>query len=666
MGKAATQKITKILIANRGEIACRVMRTARRMGIKTVAVYSDADKKALHVRMADEAVHIGGPASKDSYLRGDKIIEAARQTGAEAIHPGYGFLSENEDFAAACRKAGIIFIGPSPEAIEAMGLKDRAKEIMQKAGVPVVPGYLGKKQDAATLQKEAAKIGYPVLIKAVAGGGGKGMRLVEREKDFAEALASCKREALSSFGNDHVLIEKYITKPRHIEMQVFGDSHGNAVHLFERDCSLQRRHQKVVEEAPAPGLSDKVRAVMGAAAVSAVKALKYANAGTIEFIMDSATQDFYFMEMNTRLQVEHPVTEMITGLDLVEWQLRVAAGEKLPLTQEQIKCGGHAFEVRLYAEDPANNFLPQTGKITRFTHAQECRTETGVETGDEVSIHYDPMIAKIVVHGETRAKALYRMKNALAQTVLAGPVTNQEFLYNIFSHAEFSAGNVDTGFIARHETELLPPMYGRPEPEECALAAVWIAGGLGGMAPASDPWDRRDNWRLNGYLTKTLKLLCRGDSINITVRCRGPFFDVTIDGATLAAGFHKLDGDRLTLTLNGKNYVTGQIVQDGHNLTIFRGYKVVRLHQHVAGAEDDAAHGEGRIIAPMPGKIVNVMVKKGQGVEKDQPLLVMEAMKMEMTIRAGVSGVIDELPVAVNDQVKDGALLVSIVAGDAA
>ncbi|MBI4030507.1 MAG: acetyl/propionyl/methylcrotonyl-CoA carboxylase subunit alpha [Proteobacteria bacterium] len=656
----------KILVANRGEIACRVIRTARRMGIKTVAVYSSADRKSLHVRMADDAVHIGGASSRDSYLRGDRIIEAAKKAGAQAIHPGYGFLSENEDFAAACKKASVVFIGPSPEAIKAMGLKDRAKDIMTKAGVPVVPGYQGKKQDAATLKKEAGKIGYPVLIKAVAGGGGKGMRLVEKENDFAGALESCKREAASSFGNDYVLIEKYIQKPRHIEMQVFGDSHGNAVHLFERDCSLQRRHQKVVEEAPAPGLSEKTRAAMGAAAVGAIKALKYENAGTIEFIMDSQTQDFYFMEMNTRLQVEHPVTEMITGLDLVEWQLRAAAGEKLPLPQDEIKCEGHAFEVRLYAEDAAAGFLPQSGKIARFIHPQECRVETGVGEGDEVSIHYDPMIAKLVVIGDTRERALYRMSGALSETILAGLTTNQEFLYNIFNHDGFRKGSVDTGFIARHEKDLLPPSYGRAGLEELALASVWVLAGLENRTTSPDPWARRDNWRLNGFLKKEISFVSRGETLKVIAQCRGPFFDLLIGKEKVVAGFHKLDEGRLTLRLDGKNFITGLIVAQGRDLTVFRGSKVVRLHQHIQGGKDDSAGGEGRVIAPMPGKIVNVMVKKGQGVEKGQPLLVMEAMKMEMTIRAGVSGVVEEIPVAVNDQVKDGALLASIKAEEAA
>ncbi|HEY8189588.1 MAG TPA: acetyl-CoA carboxylase biotin carboxylase subunit, partial [Micavibrio sp.] len=475
----------RILIANRGEIACRIIGTARRMGIETVAVYSDADRNARHVRMADGAVRIGPASSRESYLRGDIIIQAAIQTGAQAIHPGYGFLSENEDFAAACARAGIVFIGPTPDSINAMGLKDKAKAIMSKAGVPVVPGYLGEKQDAPTLRKEADKIGYPVLIKAVAGGGGKGMRLVAAADDFEEALASCKREAAASFSNDHVMIEKYIARPRHVEMQVFGDSHGNAVHLFERDCSLQRRHQKVVEEAPAPGLPDKVRKNLGEAAVRAVKAIKYQNAGTIEFIMDSKTHEFFFMEMNTRLQVEHPVTEMITGLDLVEWQLRVAAGEKLPLTQKDLSVNGHAFEVRLYAEDPANSFLPQTGTIHTFIYPSfnpdgnesgaRIRVDTGVEEGDSVSIHYDPMIAKLIVHGKDRTAATDSMRDALDEILLTGLTTNQEFLSGIFRQSDFIKGDVDTGFIARHEKELLPDDYGMASETDLMQAGTLLA-----------------------------------------------------------------------------------------------------------------------------------------------------------------------------------------------
>ncbi|MCM2343950.1 MAG: acetyl/propionyl/methylcrotonyl-CoA carboxylase subunit alpha [Alphaproteobacteria bacterium] len=639
---------TKILIANRGEIACRVMATARAMGIKTVAVYSDADKGARHVRMADEAIRIGPAASRDSYLRGDVIIQAAQKTGAQAIHPGYGFLSENEDFAAACKKAGITFIGPAPEAINAMGLKDKAKEIMKKAGVPIVPGYMGEKQDADFLKQEADKIGYPVLIKAVAGGGGKGMRRVDEGKDFVEALASCKREALASFGNDHVLIEKYVNKPRHIEVQVFGDTHGNAVYLFERDCSLQRRHQKVVEEAPAPGLSAKVRKSLGEAAVKAVKALKYTNAGTIEFIMDASTNEFYFMEMNTRLQVEHPVTEMITGQDLVYWQLLVAAGEELPLAQDELEIDGHAFEVRLYAEDPANNFLPQIGTVTGFRVPDEVRVDTGVEEDDAVSIHYDPMIAKLIVHGETREEAIAEMQSALEETILSGLITNQEFLYNIFLSEDFIKGDVDTGFIPRHEQELLPSSYGCPDIQDLAIAAVLCLSG----DQDEDPWGVMDNWRLNGALSRTLDFVSRGELIKIAVTCRGDEFEVSRGPEKTV--INRAAPDQINL------------VADGHDITIFRDGRVVRLHLYKPGSAGEEAGGEGRITAPMPGKIISVLVEKGWSVDKNQPLLIMEAMKMEMTIRAGCAGIVDELPVSAGQQVVDGTLLVAIEQKEAA
>ncbi len=639
---------TKILIANRGEIACRVISTARAMGIKTVAVYSDADKGARHVRMADEAVRIGPAASRDSYLRGDVIIEVAKKTGAQAIHPGYGFLSENEEFAAACKKNKITFIGPTPEAINAMGLKDKAKEIMKKAGVPIVPGYMGDQQDADFLRKEADKIGYPVLIKAVAGGGGKGMRRVDDGKDFIEALASCKREALASFSNDHVLIEKYVNKPRHVEVQVFGDMHGNAVYLFERDCSLQRRHQKVVEEAPAPGLSDKVRKSLGEAAVKAVKALKYTNAGTIEFIMDATTNEFYFMEMNTRLQVEHPVTEMITGQDLVYWQLLVASGEFLPFSQDELEVDGHAFEVRLYAEDPANNFLPQIGQITGFRTPDDLRVDTAVEEGDSVSIHYDPMIAKLIVHGETREEAIAEMQSALENTILSGVITNQEFLYNIFLNEDFVKGDVDTGFIPRHEKELLPENYGRPDIDDLALAAAHCLSG----DYDDDPWSVTDNWRLNGALTRTIEFVSRGEVLKVSVTCRGDDFEVSHGTDKTVINRHLLDQVNM--------------VADGHDITIFRNGRVVPLHLYKPGADGEEAGGEGRITAPMPGKIINVLVAKGANVDKNQPLLIMEAMKMEMTIRAGCAGVVGELPVSAGQQVADGALLVAIEQKEAA
>ncbi len=660
-----------ILIANRGEIACRIIETARRLGIRTVAVYSDADRGARHVRLADEAVHIGGAAAADSYLKGDRILEVARERGAQAIHPGYGFLSENESFAKACEKAGIKFIGPSARAIADMGLKDRAKTIMDKAGVPVVPGYQGKTQGTAQLLKEAKAIGFPVLIKAVAGGGGKGMRLVEAEAGFAEALESCKREARASFGNDHVLIEKFVQKPRHVEVQVFGDSHGNAVHLFERDCSLQRRHQKVVEEAPAPGLPDDVRAALGAAAVKAVQALGYENAGTIEFIMDSQTHDFFFMEMNTRLQVEHPVTEMVTGLDLVEWQLRVAAGEALPLAQEDIRLSGHAFEVRLYAEDPAQDFVPQTGAVERFFKSADARIDTGVDEGDEVTIHYDPMIAKIIAHGHDRAAALRRMQAALAGSGVAGLRTNHEFLSRIFAHDAFSAGDVDTGFIARYMDDLLPPDYGAPDDTDLALAAVWFMAGVGGgedkATDPADPWAVADHWRMNTQARQSLTFMNAETRYEIEALCADGTFTLEMNGQTLAVRFVSCEQDMLTISLGGRRvHALIAADRDGRTITFFRGGRVIRLHLYIHGSTDDEEAGEGRIVTPMPGKIVDVLVRQGDSVEKDQPLLIMEAMKMEMTIRAACAGIVEELPVSANDQVQDGALLVSIKAGDGA
>ncbi|WP_435641434.1 acetyl-CoA carboxylase biotin carboxylase subunit [Micavibrio aeruginosavorus] len=642
----------KILIANRGEIACRVIETARRMGIATVAVYSDADARARHVRMADEAVRIGPAASRESYLRGDIIIQAALDTGAQAIHPGYGFLSENTDFADACAKAGIVFIGPSATAITAMGLKDRAKEIMSKAGVPIVPGYMGAKQDSATLKAEAAKVGYPVLIKAVAGGGGKGMRLVEDAKDFDEHLNACKREAAASFNNDHVMIEKYITRPRHVEVQVFGDSHGNAVYLFERDCSLQRRHQKVVEEAPAPGLSQAVREKLGDAAVKAVKALGYTNAGTIEFIMDSKTHEFFFMEMNTRLQVEHPVTEMITGLDLVEWQLRVAHGEALPLRQDQLSINGHAFEVRIYAEDPAENFLPQIGRLTALSAPFGVRMDTGVEAGDAVSIHYDPMVSKLIVHGANRTEALQKLSSALAGTVIAGLVTNQEFLGNIARHPAFIAGDVDTGFIARFNDDLLPENYGVADLHDLAIASVYILSGAMNVIQGDDIWDVADSWRMNGVLTRTLDFVNRGGHKKVSVTCAGRDFDVSVDGKSVRVSRDALNHAKIAV--------------DGNDLTLLRDGRVIRLHLYTPGADGEGEAGEGRIIAPMPGKIIDVMVKKGASVDKDQPLLIMEAMKMQMTIRAAFAGTVEELPVIAGQQVSDGALLIAIEQKEAA
>ncbi len=631
----------KILIANRGEIACRIIETCRKMGVVTVAVYSDADARARHVRMADEAVHIGASPSSKSYLRGEVILKAAKDSGAEAIHPGYGFLSENAAFSDACAKAGITFIGPSADSIRAMGLKDRAKDIMEAAGVPIVPGYKGEDQDLKTLAAEAKKIGYPVLIKAVAGGGGKGMRLVEDAKDFADLLANCQREGLASFGNAHVLLEKYITKPRHIEVQVFGDNHGHVVHLFERDCSLQRRHQKVVEEAPAPNISDKMRKSIGDAAVKAAKAINYSGAGTIEFIVDVSNGDanapFYFMEMNTRLQVEHPVTEMITEQDLVEWQLRVASGEKLPLAQKDIAINGHAFEVRLYAEDPAQNFMPQTGRVTHFSNDalnDQMRVDTGIEAGDSVTAFYDPMIAKLITHGQTRDEAAKAMRSMLEGLNICGLNTNQEFLHNIFVHPDFLDAQLDTGFIPRHEDALIPDHYGRPSEGDLKILHTYLMQGAD--EGQNDIWGAHDNWRMCGDVYRKFTLNCRGETYNLH-------------------------------TNSDKNFVPeyASIIKHDRTITLFNNGRVIRAELPDYNS-DGAGDTSGRITASMPGRIVSVMAKKGDVVEKDQPLLIMESMKVEITIRAGCGGTIEDLPIAVNDQVSDGALLVQITAEDAA
>jgi len=525
----------KILIANRGEIACRVMRTAKRMGIRTVAVYSDADRGALHVKLADEGHRIGPPPAAESYLNIEAILAAARKSGAQAIHPGYGFLSENEDFAAACQRAGIVFIGPTPEAIAAMGDKAAAKRLMEKAGVPLVPGYHGEEQSPSLLEKEAARIGFPVLIKPSAGGGGKGMRVVQDKKSFAEALDGARREAKSSFGDDRVLIERYLERPRHIEMQVFGDTQGNVLHLFERDCSVQRRHQKVIEEAPAPHFQK--RNEMGAAAVAAAKAIRYTGAGTVEFI---AEQDgrFYFMEMNTRLQVEHPVTEMITGLDLVELQLRVAAGEPLPFTQEQVKVQGHAIEARIYAEDPEREFLPSTGRLVHVEFPLNARVDTGVEPGAEISPWYDPMIAKVIVHGDDRATALAKLSSALRDTRIAGVTTNVEFLRRICESAAFAKAELETGLIERHRAELLPPRGAVPHEVLAVAALAELAheerAARERAARSGDPhspWNVVDGWRLNEESHHAFVFLAGTAEHRVRVAFGDEGRRVSIDGA---------------------------------------------------------------------------------------------------------------------------------------
>ncbi len=657
----------KILIANRGEIACRVAATARKLGIRTVAVFSDADAQAKHVLACDEAVHVGGSAPRDSYLRGDAILAAALATGAQAIHPGYGFLSENEDFAVACANAGIVFIGPPPSAIKAMGLKAESKQRMEAAGVPLVPGYHGADQDPALLQREADRMGYPVLLKASAGGGGKGMRVVERSEDFAAALASCQREARNSFGDDAVLIERYLQKPRHIEIQVFADTHGDCVYLFERDCSVQRRHQKVLEEAPAPGMTPERRQQMGDAAVAAAKAVGYVGAGTVEFIVEPDGR-FYFMEMNTRLQVEHPVTEMVTGLDLVEWQLRIASGEPLPLTQAQLRLDGHAVEARLYAENPANQFLPSIGRLTHLRlpphHRFEvgspkaaCRVDAGVGEGDEITPYYDPMIAKLIAWGTDRAQALARLDAMLAQTQVGGLHTNVNFLRQVLATRAFASGEVDTGLIAREGAQLFQPNQ-TPLNQVLAAAAAELMRAEQALESA-DPFSHRNGWRLAGSGRRWTFTL--GDTPHA----------VTLSGSGGGARHMTLNGEpfawqalgpatghrRLRVHLGAAAY-EASVVRRGEQLTVF-----VHGEQFELTLPDSLAHaGEdtdetGRLSAPMPGKIVSWLVEAGATVHKGQALVVMEAMKMEHTIHAPGEGQVLALHYAIGEQVAEGAEL---------
>ncbi|WP_420954750.1 acetyl/propionyl/methylcrotonyl-CoA carboxylase subunit alpha [Burkholderia gladioli] len=673
----------KILIANRGEIACRVAATCRRLGIASVAVYSDADARAKHVEACDQAVPIGGAAAADSYLRYERIIEAARATGAQAIHPGYGFLSENEDFAEACAAAGIVFIGPPVAAIAAMGSKAAAKALMHEAGVPLVPGYHGDDQDPALLHREADAIGYPVLLKASAGGGGKGMRVVERSADFPAALASCQREAASSFGNDRVLIEKYLQRPRHVEVQVFGDTLGNIVYLFDRDCSVQRRHQKVLEEAPAPGLSDAQRRAMGDAAVAAARAVGYVGAGTVEFIVTG--EQFYFMEMNTRLQVEHPVTEMISGLDLVEWQLRAASGEPLPLRQDQLRVNGHAIEARLYAENPARGFLPSTGTLrhlrlprgAEFTIGTAVRVNSGVREGDAITPFYDPMIAKLIVHGADRAEALKRMARALRDCEAVGLSTNVAFLQRIVASEPFATADLDTGLIERNHETLFAARPLAPVAVALACAALLARegaaaaadkgkGGIGSMtAQAASPWSALGNWRLNGDYRRKLDWQLPERDTALAVRYEhgahgGASLAIGEDEALAfnwAAGATPLD---LVVTIGGERGA-GRVVADGDNFHVFvNGTAESFVWENPLAHAGDAEHGGGRLTAPMPGKVIAVLVEAGQKVEAGAPLIVMEAMKMEHTIGAPSAGVVAEVLYAVGDQVADGAQLITL------
>ena len=674
----------KILIANRGEIACRVAATARRLGVKTVAVYSDADVTAKHVLACDEAVHIGGSAPQDSYLRWERILQAAQDTGAQAVHPGYGFLSENEDFAKACAAAGLVFIGPSPSAIQAMGLKAESKQLMEKAGVPLVPGYHGADQDPALLQREADRIGYPVLIKASAGGGGKGMRAVEKAADFAEALASCKREATHSFGSDAVLIEKYVQRPRHIEIQVFGDTHGHCVYLFERDCSVQRRHQKVLEEAPAPGMTEALRAQMGAAAVAAAQAVNYVGAGTVEFIVEQAGYDkpeamkFYFMEMNTRLQVEHPVTEAITGLDLVEWQLRVASGEPLPLRQDQLRIQGHAIEARICAENPDNNFLPATGTLQVYRKpacnsfavaAGAVRVDDGVREGDTISPYYDSMVAKLIVHGDTRAQALARLDAALAQTHIVGLATNVQFLRQVVRSPSFANAQLDTALIPREAAVLF---HQEPVGAVRAVAAV-VAHTLHAerRLAGTDPFSQRDGWQAYGVRTRAFTCVLGDDTLHAQLSylhdgglhlrvSQGDantagllqFSAQGVGGASCEAGLWvSFDGQRTHSTLHWQGDVAHVFTPDGATR--------ITWNDPLAHAGEVEMKG-GRLTAPMPGKVVSFAVQVGDVVTAGQTLAVMEAMKMEHTIAAPKDGTVQELLYAAGDQVAEGAELLKL------
>ena len=669
----------KILIANRGEIACRVAETARRLGVRTVAVYSDADANAQHVRACDEAVHIGGNAAKDSYLQWQRILDAAKATGAQAVHPGYGFLSENEAFANACAAAGVVFIGPPASAIRQMGSKSAAKSLMEKAGVPLVPGYHGDNNDPQFLAGQAERIGYPVLIKASAGGGGRGMRRVDKAEDFVSSLASCQREAKASFGDDHVLVERYVTKPRHIEIQVFGDTQGDCVYLFERDCSVQRRHQKVLEEAPAPGMSEARRAEMGAAAVAAAKAVGYVGAGTVEFIAEEVGDGdlrFYFMEMNTRLQVEHPVTEAVTGFDLVEWQLRVAAGQPMPAKQDELKIHGHAIEARICAENPDANFLPATGTLSvlrwpehvsfrRNADAQQfhdpaaVRVDAGVREGDAISPYYDSMIAKLIVWGENRAQALARLDAALRDTHIVGLNTNVAFLRRVAASPSFATADLDTALIER-ERAVLFDAPGLPLPLAAAGVIAQVLAAEAALE-STDPWSHRNGWRIHGGARRRIDLQVGSEQHVATLeRLHDGALRLVLGKESWPLATRALGGDRYDVTLGSERHTLAVYLQ-GERVAVFGAGGSRELHEidPVAHA-GEATGGAGRLTAPMPGKVIAFHVKPGDTVTAGQALAVMEAMKMEHTISAPRAGTVAELMYAVGDQVAEGGELLRL------
>jgi 3-methylcrotonyl-CoA carboxylase alpha subunit len=667
----------KVLIANRGEIACRVARTARRLGIATVAVYSDADAQALHVALCDEAYRLGPAPPRESYLNAERIVAIARSAGAQAIHPGYGFLSENADFAAAVAAAGLVFVGPPPAAIRAMGSKAQAKALMGEAHVPIVPGYHGSAQDEDTLLAQADAIGYPVLIKASAGGGGKGMRIVERREAFASALASARREAQAGFGDEHMLLEKYLPHARHIEIQVFADCRGQGVHLFERDCSVQRRHQKVLEEAPAPGMTAQRRERMGAAALAAAKAIGYTGAGTVEFIVAGADPDapFYFMEMNTRLQVEHPVTEMITGLDLVEWQLRIAAGEPLPLAQQQLALHGHAIEARIYAEDPERDFLPSIGRLAYLrtpSPSAHVRIDTGVREGDRISRYYDPMIAKLITWGEDRPAALRRLTAALAEYRIAGVTTNVAFLQRLLRHEAFVGARFDTGLIARHHAALLPPPSA-PAERVLAVAALGELARLREAAAArarasadpASPWDCIATWWLNSEEHAIdLTFAAGASTYPVRMTAAGEAVTLRLGGRDLAARVASA-GSELRVQLEGRE-VQASYVAEGDERTVFCDGSVhrLRLVDPLAHSGTEEAHA-GHLAAPMSGTVVAVLVQPGAAVAKGAPLLVLEAMKMEHTITAPAAGTVSAIHYQAGEQVAEGVTLVDLDAAAA-
>jgi 3-methylcrotonyl-CoA carboxylase alpha subunit len=670
--QAVMQMFRKILIANRGEIACRVIRSARKLGIRTVAVYSDADRNALHVAMADEAVHIGASPSRESYLLGGRIIEACLQTGAEAVHPGYGFLSENAEFCHQCAQAGIVFVGPPPGAIESMGSKSAAKAIMEKAGVPLVPGYHGSDQSSSRLRRAAEDIGYPVLLKAVAGGGGKGMRVVAAADDFDDELDAARREAAASFGNEDMLVERYLSRPRHVEIQVFCDGRGQAVYLFERDCSVQRRHQKIIEEAPAPGMTSERRRSMGESAVKAARAIDYRGAGTVEFLLDEQGE-FYFMEMNTRLQVEHPVTEMITGQDLVEWQLRVASGESLPMQQDELQMNGHAFEARIYAEDPANEFLPATGTLTWLQAPAEdrhVRVDTGVLQGDEVSVYYDPMIAKLIVWDESRERALSRLALALAEYRVGGLVSNISFLYNLATCAPFQNAELNTAFIEEHH-ELLFHDSEEDRVQDLPLASLYLLlkqeersrRRARGADPWS-PWNASDAWHLNEPRVHTGAIVLNGTAYDVPVEELGRGdrrrFRISAGGkSVMATG--ELAGNELYADIDGYRQrvivVPGEGSSEGQ-YTLFgqHGAMQFSLAQPDYGDEANDA-GRSAFRAPMNGVVAGLLAATGENVEQGQAVIIMEAMKMEHTLRAPVDGKVEAIYFDVGDQVDGGAEL---------